>query len=161
MCLGRVDGFDQHKAACKTDDGGVADVGFFAAHGNALEPLELADGLFDARSESIETLRKKAASLLGVFATRDHRRDATRKRGGAICVAVISLIGHRNARANVRTDVERGLELSAVARLAWAQVEVERMAVEIGFEVDFGREAATRAAEGLMLLPPFAPAAET
>jgi len=83
------------------------------------------------------------------------------KRGGAICVAVISLIGHRNARANVRTDVERGLELSAVARLAWAQVEVERMAVEIGFEVDFGREAATRAAEGLMLLPPFAPAAET
>jgi len=35
------------------------------------------------------------------------------------------------------------------------------MAVEIGLEVDFGRKAATRAAEGLMLLPPFAPAAET
>jgi hypothetical protein len=35
------------------------------------------------------------------------------------------------------------------------------MAVEIGLEVDFGREAATRAAEGLILLPPFAPAAET
>jgi hypothetical protein len=27
--------------------------------------------------------------------------------------------------------------------------------------VNFGREAATRATEGLMLLPPFAPAAET
>src|SRR4051812_46421203 len=43
----------------------------------------------------------------------------------------------------------------AVARLAWGQVEVERMAVEVGLEVDFGREAATRAAERLMLLPPF------
>ena len=41
------------------------------------------------------------------------------------------------------------------------QVEIERVAVEIGLEVDFGREAATRAAEGLILLPPFAPAAET
>ena len=41
------------------------------------------------------------------------------------------------------------------------QVEVERVAVEIGLEVDFGREAAARTAEGLMLLPPFAPAAET
>jgi len=33
-------------------------------------------------------------------------------------------------------------------------MEVERVAVEIGLEVDFCREAATRAAEGLMLLPP-------
>ena len=40
-------------------------------------------------------------------------------------------------------------------------MEVERKAVEIGLEVDFGREATTRAAEGLILLPPFAPAAET
>ena len=40
-------------------------------------------------------------------------------------------------------------------------MEVERKAVEIGLEVDLGREAATRAAEGLILLPPFAPAAET
>ena len=62
---------------------------------------------------------------------------------------------------DVRADVERRLELRAVAGFAAGQVEVERMAVEIGLEVDFGREAATRAAEGLMLLPPFAPAAET
>ena len=71
--LGRVDGFNQHQPACKTDDGGVADVGLFAAHGDAFEPLELADGLFDARPEFIETLGKEAASLLGVFTTRDHR----------------------------------------------------------------------------------------
>jgi hypothetical protein len=40
-------------------------------------------------------------------------------------------------------------------------VEVEMVAMEIGLEVDLGREAAARAAECLVLLPPFAPAAET
>jgi len=40
-------------------------------------------------------------------------------------------------------------------------MEIERIAVEVGFKVDFGREAAARAAERLALLPPFAPAAET
>jgi len=63
--------------------------------------------------------------------------------------------------ANVWTNVERRLELRAVAGLARGQVEVERTAVEIGLEVDFGREAAARAAEGLIPLPPLAPAAET
>ena len=84
-----------------------------------------------------------------------------RKRGGAVCVAVISLIGHRDARSDIRADVERCLELCAVAGLATGQVEIEGTTVEIGLEVDFGREAATRSAQGLMLLPPIAPAAET
>jgi len=53
VVLGRVDGFNQHQPACKTDDGGVAGVGLFASHGDALEPLELADGLFDTRPEFI------------------------------------------------------------------------------------------------------------
>jgi len=159
--LGRVDGFNQHQPAYKTDDGGVADVGLFATHGDALEPLELADGLFDTRPEFIQALGKEAASLLGVFTTRDHWCDATRKRGDAICVAVVSLVGHCDARADVRANVERCLELRAVARLARGQVEIERVAVEIGLEVDFGGKAATRAAESLILLPPFAPAAET
>ena len=74
---------------------------------------------------------------------------------------VVSLVGHCNARTNVRAEVERFFELRAVAGLAACQVEVERVAVEIGLEVDFGREAAARTAEGLILLPPFAPAAET
>ena len=51
--LGGVDGFNQHQPACKTDDGGVADVGLFASHGDALEPLDLADRLIDTRPEFI------------------------------------------------------------------------------------------------------------
>ena len=64
-------------------------------------------------------------------------------------------------RGRMWPDVERCLELGAVAGFTAGQMEVERVAVEIGLEVDFGREAAARAAERLALLPPFAPAAET
>ena len=68
---------------------------------------------------------------------------------------------YSNARADVWPDVQRRLELCAVAGFTADQVEVERVAVEISLEVDFGRETATRAAERLAVLPPFAPAAET
>ena len=76
-------------------------------------------------------------------------------------MAVIPLVRDRDARADVRPDIKRCLELGAVAGFTTGQMEVERVAVEIGLEVDFCREAAARAAERLVLLPPFAPAAET
>ena len=136
-------------------------MGFLAAHGDAFEPLKLADCLFDARPEFIEALRKEAPSLLGVFAARDNRCDAARECRRSVGLAVISLVRHHDARADVRADVERRLELCAVAGLATGQVEVERVAVEIGLEVYFGRETAARTAERLAMLPPFSPAAET
>ena len=37
----------------------------------------------------------------------------------------------------------------------------ERKAIEIDLEMDLGREAPARAAQGLVVLPPLAPAAET
>ena len=81
--------------------------------------------------------------------------------GAAIGLAVLSFVGHRHPRLDIRADVERYLELCAVAGLARRHVQGERVAVEIGLEMDFARKAATRAAERLVLLPPFAPAAET
>ena len=76
-------------------------------------------------------------------------------------MTIIPLVRHRDARADVWADIERCLELYAVAGVAAGQVEVERVAVEIGLEVDFRRETAARATERLAMLPPFAPAAET
>jgi hypothetical protein len=73
---------------------------------------------FDARAKFIEVLGKEATSLLGVFTTRDYRCDATCARGHAICDAVISFVGDCNARTDVRADVERCLELGAVAGFA-------------------------------------------
>ncbi|MGK9051530.1 hypothetical protein [Neorhizobium petrolearium] len=51
--------------------------------------------------------------------------------------------------------------MRCVAFFAAGQVEGDRMAVEVGLQVDFGGEAAARAAEPLAVLSPFAPAAET
>jgi hypothetical protein len=45
--------------------------------------------------------------------------------------------------------------------LAFSKVKGERQALEINLEVDLGREASAGAAQRLILLPPFAPAAET
>ena len=79
----------------------------------------------------------------------------------AVGLGVVALVAEHGARRNVRADVEQGLEIAAVAGLAAGQVEGERQAVEIGFQVDLAGKPAARAAEGLALLPPFAPAAET
>src|SRR5579871_1769968 len=92
---------------------------------------------------------------------RDHRANAALAGRLPIGLGVISLIGDDGARPDVGSDIEQGLELTAVAGLATCQVEVERIALEVGFEVDFRREPAARAAKSLTVLPPFAPAAET
>lgn len=80
--------------------------------------------------------------MLGIFATRDDRRGASVAGGLAIGGAVVAFVGHGDARADVGSDVERGLELGAVAGLAAGQVEVEWPTVDIGLEVDLGGETA-------------------
>jgi hypothetical protein len=79
--LGSMDGFIPAFARMWTDESGVADVCLFAAHGDAFGPLEFADRLFNPGPGSIETLRKEVVPVLGVFASRDHWRDAMVKTG--------------------------------------------------------------------------------
>ena len=74
---------------------------------------------------------------------------------------VVALVGQRGARRDVGADPEQGLELTAVAGLAPREVEGERLAVEVGLQVDLGRATTARAAGRLAVLPPLAPAAET
>src|ERR1700756_684445 len=49
----------------------------------------------------------------------------------------------------------------SVACLAAGPMEVERQAIEVGLEVDLGREPAAGASQRLRVVPPVAPAAET
>ena len=79
----------------------------------------------------------------------------------AIGFGVVSLVRDGRARRDVGSEIEQDFEVATVAGFAAGQMEGERQAAEIDFEVDFGREAATRTAERLIVLPPFAPAAET
>jgi hypothetical protein len=48
-----------------------------------------------------------------------------------------------------------------IGGFATGEVEGNGIAVEVCFQMDFRREPASRAAQRLALLPPFAPAAET
>ena len=92
---------------------------------------------------------------------RDRRTDASAARRFAVRPGVIALVAERGARRDVGADIEERLEAAAVAFLAAGQMESDRQAVEVGLEMDFRREPAARAAKRLVLLPPFAPAAET
>lgn len=87
--------------------------------------------------------------------------DATLACRCAVGLAGIALVGDGGARLDVRAEAEQDREVRRIALLASGQVESDRMAVEVRLQMDFGGEAAARAAERLTVLPPFAPAAET
>ena len=78
-----------------------------------------------------------------------------------MALAVVSFVAHHSTGRDVGPEVKQNLELRAVACLTFCEVERQRSPIQINLEVDLGREAPTRAAQRLILLPPFAPAAET
>ena len=63
--------------------------------------------------------------------------------------------------AEIRADVEKRLKVAAITGFTAGEMEGNWQATEVGLQVNLGRETATRAAKRLIMLPPFAPAAET
>jgi hypothetical protein len=159
--LSGVDGFDQDERADECDEGGVVFCGLFASEGDALEPLQLAHGLLDARTALVEDPGKEAGHAARGASVRDDGTDTACTRSLPVAVRVVAFVCKRGTRLDVWSDVEQGLELPTVARLAAGQMECERLAIEIALEMDLGCESSARAAECLMRLPPLAPAAET
>ena len=156
-----MDGFDEDEAQGECDDGSEGSFGFLAAQGDALEALELSEALLDAGAAPVERLREEGRWVLCIGFERDGRCDAAGSGERPVGLGVIALVGEHRARVHVRPKIQQQFEQRAVAGLAAGQVEGDRLAVEVALEVDLGGEATARAAEGLPLLPPFAPAAET
>ena len=156
-----MDGFDQDKGAGKRDEGGEVLRGLLAAQGDAFEALELADAVLDPGALAVEEFGEEFGLGGGILTVRDDRADAAPARRRAVALGVISLVGEHGAGRDIRPDVEQDLEMAAVAGFAASQLEGQRQAFEIGLQVDFGGKSTARAAEGLTVLPPFAPAAET
>jgi hypothetical protein len=67
---------------------------------------------------------------------RDHRDDAAGSTCRPVRLGVIAFVAHRGARLDVRPDVERGLQLRAVADFAAGQMKADRQPPEVGLEVD-------------------------
>jgi hypothetical protein len=161
VALGRVDGFGDDEGQGEGDEGAVMLGCFLAAQGDAFEALEPADHLLDAGAASVEDFREEGRAVHGRDLVGDGGADAAGAGGLPVGLGVVALVAEGGAGRDVGADVEKGLEVAAVAGFSARQMEGERAAIEVGLEMDLGREAAARAAERLILLPPFAPAADT
>ena len=136
--LGRVDGFDQDEAEGERDEGTVIARSLLATKGDALEALEFADGLLDARPRFVEDFREESWSVGCSRAMRNDRTNAALAGAVAIGFGVVTFVGDGGARQNIGSDVEQEFEVAAVAGFAPGQMEGERQAVEVDLEVDFG-----------------------
>ena len=134
----RVDGFDQDEAEGERDEGTVIARSLLATKGDALEALEFADGLLDARPRFVEDFREESGSVGCSRAMRNDRTNAALAGAVAIGFGVVTFVGDGGARQNIRSDVEQEFEVAAVAGFAPGQMEGERQAVEVDLEVDFG-----------------------
>src|SRR5690606_38356817 len=92
--LGRVDGFDQDEAARKGDEGRVVFAGLLAAERDALEALQLADGLLDPSAAAVERSGEEARPACGAGAVWDDGADASVTRRLPVGVRVAALVGH-------------------------------------------------------------------
>ena len=72
-------------------------------------------------------------------------------------VAVIPFVGEE--RAHGRRERQNIWRRRDIGILAWGQMQDDRPAERIAQRMDFCRAAASRAADGLILLPPFPPEA--
>ncbi len=156
-----MDGFDKDQSASESDERAVVIGGFLASECNPLEAFEFSHGLLDPCSCFVELPGEEFALILIIGPVRNDRADAAFSGCLAVGFGVIALVGQRRPGFDVGTDVEQGFELRAVAGFAAGEMEIQRVAFEVGLEMDFRREPAAREAERLAVLPPFAPAAET
>jgi hypothetical protein len=76
--------------------------------------------------------------LDGVGLLRDYRNGAAGAGGGSVGTAVIALVGNHGAGRGVRAKMEQGLKHRRVGLLAAGDLEGDRMAVEVGLQVDLG-----------------------
>ena len=159
--LGPVDGFDQDESACKCNERGIILSSLFAAKGDALEALELSDGLLNPATGFVEDPGEESGSALGRRAVRNDRADAALACCLPVGLGIIPFVSQDGARGDVRTDVEQDLELTAVTGLAPGHMDCQRVTIKVSLHVDLGRETAAGATQSLALLPPLAPAAET
>ena len=156
-----MDGFDQDEGGGESDERAEVCGGFLATQGDAFEAFELPDGLFDACPPPVERFCEAYWPVFGVLSVGNDGQGASFPGELTVSGAVIALVGDDGAGPDVRSEVHQGLEMRTVGSLAAGQVERNRQTVEIRLQVDFRAETAPRAPERLILLPPFAPAADT
>jgi hypothetical protein len=135
------------------DHGFEALVGFVVARGDPAKLFEFAEEVLDQMAPLIHFgIVGNAGGPVGFG--RDHRHSAPLGQLGTNPVTVEGFVGEQGGEVEFRQ--ERG-NPHAVVPLSRQQDEAHKIAERIDQSDDFGRQAATRAADGLSLRPPLAP----
>ena len=126
------------------------------SRGDAPEVLEPAKAAFDDISAFVgafvEAMDDDTVGFIG-----DYGLGATTNDFAAKLVAIIPFVGEEHAHGwRERQDIG---SRSDIGILAWSQMQDDRPAERIAQRMDFCRAASARAANCLMVLPPFPPEA--
>ena len=141
------------KARDEIEEAGKAGIGLFVAGCDASECLEMAEEVLDQMAPFVHFVIMRDAPG-AVSLGRDDRCGTAFIEVGAQPVVVEGLV------ADERLKIEAGdqrLNTDAVVTLAGQKDEANEIAEGVDQGHDFGGQAATRAAYGLILSPPFAP----
>ena len=125
--------------------------------GDTPEVLEPAKAAFDDISAFVgalvETMDDDTIGFIG-----DDGLGAATNNFGAKVVAVISLVAEERAHGwRERQNIRRGSDIGV---LSWGQMKNDWPAERIAQRMDFCRAASARAADCLIVLPPFPPEAQ-
>ena len=124
--------------------------------GDAAEVLEPAKAALDDVSAFVgafvEAMDDDAVGFVG-----DDRLSAATNDFTAKVVAIIPFVGEQHTHGRrERQNIGRRRDIGI---LAWGQMQDDRPAERIAQRMDFCRAASARAADGLIVLPPFPPEA--
>src|SRR5919206_1829035 len=137
------------------DGGGVAGVGFVVAGGDGPELLQLGEGVLDQVAPAVHVAVEVDGGL-AVRLGRDHRGGTTIVEVRPEPVGVEGLVAEQSAKGDA---LDQRLHADAVVPLAGQQDETHQVTERIDQSDDLGGQPAARAADGLILSPPFAPLA--
>ena len=125
--------------------------------GDAPPILQAAEGSFDDVS-ALVSLSVEWLDMFSRWIVGDHRLGTALNKEGAQSIAVIGGVG--GAQAAGWQGCEQGNGNGRVAPLPRRYLERERTAATVDNSMDFCRSAASRAADRLIIRPPFPPAAD-
>ena len=124
--------------------------------GYTAEVLESAETAFDDISASVSTFVEAMDDDTIGFIGDDGLGTAPNDFAAKV-VAIIAFVGEERAhRWRERQDIRRRRDIGI---LAWGQMQDDRPAQRIAQRMDFCRPTSARAADGLIVLPPFPPEA--
>ena len=127
-------------------------VGFVAAHGDALEFLELAEEVLDEMAPLVDVVVDRER----ICALRMLGDDEPAPR--SLRSAMMELLSKALSAISAKVDpLDQRLHAHRVVAMAGQQFEAHEIAKRVGERQDLGRHAASRVPDGLALSPLFAP----